>query len=101
VPSAVVDNYFSQLTAGKEDRDLEIASYEGVLYDLRRKERELLNDFRAGESRLEGEPEERWWERRDKGFNVELRKERLLGSEGVAGGEHRAYVGRLKNGEIY
>jgi hypothetical protein len=37
VPSGVVNRYYSQLTDGKEDKDLEIATYEGVLYDLRRK----------------------------------------------------------------
>jgi hypothetical protein len=46
VSTSVVNNYLSKLTEGKEDKELEIASYEGVLYDLRRKERELLVAFR-------------------------------------------------------
>jgi hypothetical protein len=46
VSSAIVDNYLSKLTGEKEDKDLEIAGYEGVLYDLRRKERDLLNACR-------------------------------------------------------
>ena len=54
VPPVVVDNYLSKLTENKEDKDLEIASYEGVLYDLRRKERGLLNDYRDRESGMVG-----------------------------------------------
>jgi hypothetical protein len=37
VSSSIVDNYYSKLTENKEDKELELASYEGVLYDLRRK----------------------------------------------------------------
>jgi hypothetical protein len=32
-----MNNYLTKLTENKEDKELEIASYEGVLYDLRRK----------------------------------------------------------------
>lgn len=41
---------------------------------MRRKERELLNNYRNRESSVLGEPEEKWWERKDKQFNVELKK---------------------------
>lgn len=78
VSTAVVNNYLSKLTLDKEDKELEMASYEGILYDLRRKERELLNVYRDRESAVKGEPEEKWWERKDKDFNVELKKDRLL-----------------------
>ena len=50
MPTAVVNNYLTKLTDNKEDKDLEQASYEGILYDLRRKERELLVAYREGES---------------------------------------------------
>lgn len=46
VHTSVVNNYLTKLTENKEDKELEIASYEGVLYDLRRKERELLVAYR-------------------------------------------------------
>lgn len=39
VPPALLDNYLTKITADKEDKELEVAAYEGVLYDLRRKER--------------------------------------------------------------
>lgn len=39
VPVSLVNNYFNKLTENKDDKDLEIATYEGVLFDLRRKER--------------------------------------------------------------
>jgi len=57
VPTTVVNNYLTKLTDNKEDKDLELASYEGILYDLRRKERELLVAYREGESAAKGEPE--------------------------------------------
>jgi len=66
VPTTVVNNYLNKLTDGKQDKDLEMASYEGILYDLRRKERELLNAYRHNESAVEGEPQDKWWERKDK-----------------------------------
>ena len=88
VSPAIVDNYLTKLTEDKQDKELELATYEGVLYDLRCKEKGLLNNFRAKESAIEGEPGTEWWARKDKGFNVELRKERLLG-EGEAKGLHR------------
>ena len=47
VPTGLVNNYFNKLTQDKQDKDLEVASYEGVLYDLRRKERDLLNSYRT------------------------------------------------------
>lgn len=56
MPTSVMDNYFSNLTEGKEDKDLEIAGYEGMLYDLRRKERGLLNAYRDRESAILGDP---------------------------------------------
>ena len=90
MPTAVVNNYLSKLTQDKQDKDLEMASYEGILYDLRRKERELLNAFRSGETALQGDPEEKWWQRKDKHFNTELRKDRLLVSESLKGeSKHR------------
>ena len=61
VSPVIVDNYLSKLTEDKEDKDLEIASYEGVLYDLRRKERGLLNEYRERESGVVGDPGEKWW----------------------------------------
>lgn len=102
MPTALVNNYLSNLTAGKEDKELEIASYEGVLYDLRRKERELLVAYREQESAVMGEPEEKWWERKDKLFNNELRKDRLLQADSLRPeSKHREYVEKLKNNEIY
>ena len=41
---------------GKEDKEMEMAIYDGVLYDLRRKERELLNNYRNQEKEKVGEP---------------------------------------------
>ena len=61
VSPVIVDNYLSKLTEDKEDKDLEIASYEGVLYDLRRKERGLLNEYRERESGVVGDPGDKWW----------------------------------------
>ena len=61
VPTTVVNNYLSKLTEHKEDKELELASYEGILYDLRRKERELLNSYRNQETAVQGEPSEKWW----------------------------------------
>ena len=76
VPTSLLDDYYSKLVEGKEDKDLELAGYESVLFDLRRKERELLNDYRNKESEAVGEPNQKWWERKDKSFNHELKKDR-------------------------
>lgn len=50
---------------------------------MRRKERELLVAYRQNESYYKGEPEEKWWERKDKLFNNELRKDRLLQADAL------------------
>ena len=93
VPITVVNNYLTRLTDNKEDKDLELASYEGILYDLRRKERQLLVAYREGESAAKGEPEQKWWQLKDKEFNNELRKDRKLVSESLKGeSKHREYV---------
>jgi hypothetical protein len=40
-----------------------------------------------------GEPEEKWWERKDKTFNNELRKDRLLQTDSLRPeSKHREYV---------
>lgn len=76
--------------------------YDGILYDLRRKERQLLNAFRDKESGEVGEPSQKWWERKDKQFHHELKKDRNLMFDEVKGdGKHKQYVEKLKNSEIY
>ena len=46
-----------------------------------------------------GEAGEKWWERKDKNFNKELRKDRNLVMD--VEGKHKEYIGKLKNSEIY
>lgn len=54
MPVAMVNDYYEKMTEEKDDKELEMAAYEGMLYDLRRKERELLNNYRDNESKLRG-----------------------------------------------
>lgn len=46
VPTSILNKYLTGITEGKEDKDLEMATYEAVLYDLRRNEKSLLVDYR-------------------------------------------------------
>ena len=79
-----------------------MATYEAVLYDLRRNEKSLLVDFRDKKNMIDGEPEDKWWERKDGGFNVELRKDRLMVADSLrSGSPHKQFVEKLKNKEIY
>jgi hypothetical protein len=40
-----------------------------------------------------GDPEKKWWEKKDAGFNKELKKDRVLVSENAKGeNKHRLYV---------
>ena len=86
----MVNDYYEKMTEEKDDKELEMAAYEGMLYDLRRKERELLNNYRDNESKLRGQPNQKWWERKDKNFNQELRKDRGIVFD--KHGKHREYV---------
>lgn len=99
VPTTLVNDYMNKMTDNKEDKELEMGVYEGMLYDLRRKERELLNQHREHQTKMHGEPNPKWWERKDKEFNREVRKDREL--VGDRHGVHRSYVEKLKNNEIY
>jgi len=38
-----------------------MATYEAVLYDLRRNEKNILVDFRQKRNDIDGEPEDKWW----------------------------------------
>lgn len=38
-----------------------MATYEAVLYDLRRNQKSLLVDFRDQKSELDGQPSFKWW----------------------------------------
>lgn len=79
-----------------------MATYEAVLYDLRRNEKSLLVDFRDQKSMVDGEPGDKWWERKDGGFNVELRKDRMMVADSLrSGSPHKQFVEKLKNKEIY
>lgn len=49
-----------------------------------------------------GEAGEKWWQRKDRQFNIELRKDRLLVADSLRPEQkHREYVDKLKNSEIY
>lgn len=79
-----------------------MATYEAVLYDLRRNEKNILVDFRQKRNDIDGEPEGKWWEKKDSSFNVEFRKDRLLVADSTkSGSPHKQYVEKLKNREIY
>jgi hypothetical protein len=61
-----------------------------------------LNNYRENESKIMGEPDEKWWERKDKDFNNELRKDRMLLTDSFKPeGKHRYYVQKLTNHELY
>ena len=56
VSPGIINEYYEKAMEGKEDKEMEMAIYDGVLYDLRRKERELLNNYRNQEKEKVGEP---------------------------------------------
>ncbi len=40
-----------------------------MLYDLRRNERNLVVGYRDIKYKNDGEPEDKWWEKKDSSFN--------------------------------
>jgi len=52
-------------------------AYEGILYTLRQRERELLNSKRAIEYEKHRPPIDKWYELKTSGFNEELIKSRI------------------------
>lgn len=48
---------------------------------------------------MHGQPNQKWWERKDKDFNREARKDRQLIAD--ESGIHKSYVQKLKNNEVY
>ncbi len=60
-----------------DSKGLIIDAYEGVLYERRRLEKELLNSKRFKEIEKNRPPEEKWYMLKDKEFSKELYRNRM------------------------
>lgn len=75
------------------------SSYETLLHELRKEEKDILNKKRGEFSQDMGTPQERWWEKKGAGFSKELMKYDLLNYRPPSG--HEDFVNKLKIKELY
>ena len=75
------------------------SSYETVLHELRKDEKNILNMKRGEFSNDIGVPEEKWYENKGPGFAREMKKYDLLNYKHPLG--HSDYVSKLQIKELY
>ena len=79
-------------------KGLIIEAYEGVLYDRRRLEKELLNNKRFREFEKNRSPQDRWYELKTKEFSKELYRNRMALKPNDA---NRVYLQTLQDPYLY
>ena len=81
-----------------DGKSLIIEAYEGVLYDRRRTERELLNGKRFKEYEKNRPPQDRWYELKSTEFSKELYRNRMALKPNDA---NRVYLQTLQDQLLY
>ena len=82
-----------------KNTQLMTSSYETMLHELRKEEKDILNKKRGEFSTDVGAPEEKWWENKGKDFARELKKYDLLNYKTPSG--HSDFVNKLQIKELY
>lgn len=75
------------------------SSYETLLHELRKEEKNILNQKRGEFSNDLGLPEDKWWEKKGANFSREMKKYDLLNYKPQSG--HSDFVSKLQVKELY
>ena len=85
---------------GKRDdkRKLMISAFEGLLYEMRRVEKEMLNNKRAKEYEINRPPQDHWYMLKTEEFNKELYRNRMALKPN---NENKVYLNNLQDPYLY
>mmetsp|Transcript_24511 Transcript_24511/g.27876 ORF Transcript_24511/g.27876 Transcript_24511/m.27876 type:complete len:494 (-) Transcript_24511:445-1926(-) len=92
-----IEKYYKDVD-GQSKEKLLASTYEAILYNLRSRERELLNKKRDEQFNRHRPPNEKWWELKSEDFCEELYRNRM---QMKPNNENQLFLDELKKEQLY